>query len=97
MAVSDFADMNGEPFAVKGRCCLLSSIAIRCGIRGTPFCPTRRVRFFDEYGDIDLGELNSSVAAGLSMRTARAFLMSVRIAHSEDENALIGFAMEQEF
>ena len=88
-----------ERGAFRGEGALLFALEYRYPVWDTwnAFLSYEEGQVFDEYGDIDLGELNSSVAAGLSMRTARAFLMSVRIAHSEDENALIGFAMEQEF
>ncbi len=52
---------------------------------------------FDEYGDIDPGEFNSSFGVGVSLRTVEAFLISARIAHSAEETALLGFSLEQEF
>lgn len=52
---------------------------------------------FDEYGDIEMDHFHSSYGAGLSLRTTGAFLLGLRIAHSAQEDALVGFTLEQEF
>lgn len=52
---------------------------------------------FDGYGDIELGEFHSCYGAGLSLRTEQAFLIGLRVAHSAQEKALVGFTLEQEF
>ncbi|MFT5085711.1 MAG: hypothetical protein ACI8PG_000057 [Planctomycetota bacterium] len=52
---------------------------------------------FDEFGEIEAGELHSSWGGGINIRTAEAYLIGLRIGHSSAENALIGFTLEQEF
>jgi len=52
---------------------------------------------FDEYDQIETEEFHSCFGAGISIRTEEAFLVSFRIGHSEEEKALVGFSLEQEF
>jgi hypothetical protein len=52
---------------------------------------------FDRYGDIEGGSFLSSWGGGINLRTAEAFLIGLRIGHSEAEDALVGFTLEQEF
>jgi len=52
---------------------------------------------FDAYGDLGMGEFDSSTGCGISLRTEEALLLSLRVAHSASEKALVGFSLEQEF
>lgn len=52
---------------------------------------------FDRYGQLEPGRLHTAYGAGLVLRTSRAFLLSLHLAHSAEEPALAGFALEQEF
>ena len=52
---------------------------------------------FDRYGDLDPGGFEHSYGAGISVRTERAFLFGLRIARSDEEEALAGFSLEKEF
>ena len=52
---------------------------------------------FDKYGDLDPGGFEYSYGAGISVRTERAFLFGLRIARSDEEEALAGFSLEKEF
>lgn len=54
-------------------------------------------QIFDEYGDLELKGFSSSMGGGISLRTEEAFLLSLRVAHSADRDALLGFSLEQEF
>ena len=85
--------------SLRGEGTLLLSIEYRWPIWDTwnAFLFHEEGQMFDEYGDIDPGEFNSSFGAGVSLRTAEAFLISARIAHSAEETALLGFSLEQEF
>lgn len=52
---------------------------------------------FQKFGDIDRDGFRSSFGGGLSLRTEQALLLSLRLSHSAREDALVGFALEQEF
>ena len=52
---------------------------------------------FDQYEDLGLNQLEYSYGAGISVRTERAFLFGLRIARSDEEEALAGFSLEKEF
>ena len=52
---------------------------------------------FDQYEDLGLNQLEYSYGAGISVRTERAFLFGLRIARSEEEEALVGLSLEKEF
>ncbi|MBT3345928.1 MAG: hypothetical protein HN712_16285 [Gemmatimonadetes bacterium] len=52
---------------------------------------------FDEFGDIDPDLFGSTIGAQMILRTETAFLLGLRVAHSADETALLGFMLEQEF
>ena len=52
---------------------------------------------FDRYDQIKTGNSHSSFGAGISVRTEEALLISLRVAHSAAEVALVGFSLEQEF
>lgn len=52
---------------------------------------------FDDFGDIDPDLFGSTIGAQVALRTEEAFLLGLRIAHSADETALLGFTLEQEF
>ena len=52
---------------------------------------------FDEFDQVEAGEFRSSFGAGITLRTEKAFLIGLRVGHSEEEKALVGFSLEQEF
>lgn len=52
---------------------------------------------FDEFEQIDSEGFRSSFGGGISIRTEKAFLVSLRVAHSKDEVQLWGFSLEKEF
>ena len=52
---------------------------------------------FDGYDALEMDRFEYSYGAGISVRTERAFLCGVRIARSEEEAALVGFSLRQEF
>ena len=52
---------------------------------------------FDRFDQIKSDRFEYSWGGGLSLRTVQGFLVSVRLARSDQENALIGFSLEQEF
>jgi len=52
---------------------------------------------FDEFDQVKTGEFRSSFGAGIRVRTEKAFIIGLRVGHSEEEKALIGFSLEQEF
>lgn len=52
---------------------------------------------FDDFGEIDADLFGSTIGAQMTLRTERAFLLGLRLAHSASETALLGFSLEQEF
>ena len=54
-------------------------------------------QIFDEFDQLEMDGFHSSFGTGISLRTEEAFLISLRIGHSEEQKALVGFSLEQEF
>ena len=52
---------------------------------------------FDQYDQLERGRFRTSYGGGVSLRTERAFLIGLRVGHSAQEDALVGFSLEQEF
>ena len=52
---------------------------------------------FDAYDALEMDRFEYSYGAGIIVRTEGAFLCGVRIARSEEEAALVGFSLRQEF
>ena len=88
-----------ERGAFRGEGALLLALEYRYPIWDTwnAFLFYEEGQVFDEYGDLDSGEFNSSIGFGLTLRTEGAFLLGVRVAHSAEEKLLTGFSLEQEF
>lgn len=52
---------------------------------------------FDDFDDIQSDTFASSVGIGLTMRSERAYLLGLRLAHSARNDVLLGFSLEHEF